>query len=64
MRLVGQAPPSKDFVILIRDSLVNIPVGFEAVNEHNEQAFMVNILTDITAKTAPKELDSDQNAVY
>ncbi len=51
-------------MLLIRDSLVNIPVGFEAVNEHNEQAFMVNILTDITAKTAPKELDSDQNAVY
>ena len=59
MRLAGQAPPSKDFVLLIRDSSVNIPVGFEAVNELNEQAFIVNILTDITTKTPPEQLDFD-----
>jgi hypothetical protein len=64
VRYAGKTPPSQDFVLLIRDSLVNIPVGFEAVNELNEQAFMVNILTDITAKTPPEQLDFDPNAVY
>ena len=46
------AVPNRDFVLLIRDDLVNMPVGFEAVNEHNEQAYMVNILTDVLSKSS------------
>ena len=61
--------PSKDFVLLIRDSQVNVPTGFYSVNQHNEQAFMVSILTDVTpaAKRRQKlmaDVDSDPNLYY
>jgi len=58
------AVPNRDFVLLIRDDLVNMPVGFETVNEHNEQAYMVNILTDVLSKPTKPGIDSDQNATY
>ena len=58
-----------DFVLLIRDSLINVPVGFQTVNEHHEQAYMINILTDVTPaalrkKQCAAQLDSDQNLMY
>ena len=64
-----KAVPNMDFVLLIRDSLINVPVGFQTVNEHHEQAYMINILTDVTPaalrkKQCAAQLDSDQNLIY
>lgn len=70
--------PSKDFVLLIRDSHINVPSGFYSLNEHKEQAFMVNILTDVTpaalrqnstvdaalSQNSTGDVDSDQNFNY
>lgn len=67
--------PNKDFVLLIRDSLLNMPSGFTATSEEGEQAVSVNILTDITpaaerfkqlqsASAFDGAIDSDQNLTY
>lgn len=42
-----QIVPNQDFILYVRDAAVNIPVGYQSVNEHNEQAILVNILTDV-----------------
>lgn len=40
--------PAKDFHLLIRDAKVNVPVAYGAVNEHQEQAIMLDMLADVT----------------
>lgn len=40
--------PQKDFVLLIRDSEINLPTGFTCISDESEQAIMVNVLVDLT----------------
>ncbi|TNV84666.1 hypothetical protein FGO68_gene12911 [Halteria grandinella] len=59
-----QIIPNQDFVLYIRDSALNTPVGFQSVNEHNEQAILVNVLTDVKTAAPSDVLDTDQKREY
>ena len=66
-----ETAPHKDFVLLIRDSEINNPVGFTSTNEHNDQAILVEALPDLRppkikqAFFRQKEgLDTDPEAIY